>query len=89
MSSWERDSPSSPHASWQHALQTEGRLTKLEVKTETHSEKIEKSAKRHDDQDTWNKAFTIALAGLSAGFAHAKASDLLDLALSLLQRFKT
>jgi hypothetical protein len=89
MTSWDQDSPSSPHHSWQHALQTEGRLTKLEVKTDTHEETIHKHTKRHDDQDIWNKAFTIALAGLSAGLAHAKASDLLDLALSLLQRLKT
>ena len=89
MNSWEHDSPSSPHASWHHALQTEGRLTKLEVKTDTHGEKIEKHTKRHDEQDIWNKAFAIALAGLSAGLAHAKASDVLDLALSLFQRLKT
>jgi hypothetical protein len=88
MSNWDHDLPSSPHHSWQHALQTEGRLTKLEVKTETHGEKIEKHTKRHDDQEVWNKAFTIALAGLSAGLAHAKANDVLDLLLSLLQRLK-
>ena len=87
--SWEHDSQSSPHASWQHALQTEGRLTKLEIQTETHEEQIEGHEKRHDDQDTWNKGFAIALAGLGAGLAHAKASDVLDLVLSLLQRLKT
>ena len=64
-------------------------MTKLEVKTDTHGEKIEKHTKRHDEQDIWNKAFAIALAGLSAGLAHAKASDVLDLALSLFQRLKT
>jgi hypothetical protein len=86
--SWEHESPSSPHHSWQHALQTEGRLTKLEVQTESNEGKIESHEKRHDEQDTWNKGFTIALAGLSAGLAHAKATDLLDFLLSLVQRFK-
>lgn len=88
MSNWDHDWQSSPHHSWQHALQTEGRLTKLEVQTEAHGEKIEGHEKRHDDQDTWNKGFTIALAGLGAGFAHSKASEMLELAITLLQRFK-
>jgi hypothetical protein len=86
--SWEHESPSSPHHSWQHALQTEGRLTKLEVQTESNEGKIESHEKRHDEQVTWNKGFAIALAGLGAGFAHSKAGDLLELIITLLQRFR-
>jgi hypothetical protein len=84
---WEPESQSwPPH--WQHTLETDRRLTKVELQADGHAKKIETHEKRHDDQDTWNKAFTVALAGLSAGIMHAKASDILDLALSLLQRFK-
>lgn len=84
----EDDLPPSHLPSWQHALETEGRLTRLEVTSEDHSEQIETHEQRHDDQDTWNKGFSIALAGLGAGLAHAKAGDLLELIVTLLQRFK-
>ena len=63
-------------------------MTKLEIQTDSHEDRIEGHEKRHDDQDTWNKGFTIALAGLGAGFAHSKAGDFLELIITLLQRFK-
>lgn len=87
--SWEQDSPSSHPHSWQHALQTEKRLTTLELTTEDHAEQIDGHEKRHDDQDVWNKGFSVALAGLAAGLAHAKAGDLLDLLISVLTRLKS
>lgn len=85
---WETDSPSSPHR-WQHDMQTEGRITRLEVTAEDHTEQLESHETRHDTQDVWNRGFTIALAGLSAGLAHAKANDVLSLALEFLQRLKS
>lgn len=85
---WEQNSPSSPPPSWQHALQTEQRITRLEVSTEDHTETLEEHEKRHDDQDIWNKGFTVALAGLAAGLAHAKAGDLLDLLIAVFTRLK-
>lgn len=86
---WEHDSQQSPPSSWQHALQTEGRITRLEVSTEDHAEQLETHEKRHDEQDVWNRGFVVAMAGLTAGLAHAKAGDLLDIAISLLQRLKS
>jgi hypothetical protein len=86
--SWERDSQSSPHH-WQHALQTEGRLTRLEVTSEDHEEKIGDHDDKHDAQDVWNRGFTLALAGLGAGLMHAKAGDVLGIALELLARFRS
>ena len=87
--SWEHDSQPSHQPSWQHALQTEGRITRLEVTSEDHKEQLGDHEKRHDEQDVWNRGFVVAMAGLTAGLAHAKAGDLLDLAISLLQRLKS
>jgi len=74
----------SPHGwpPWQppsppHGLETEHRLTKLEVRTDGHE-------KRHDLQDAWNKGFTIALISLGSGVAHSKAGDLVEWATLLL-----
>ena len=69
-------------------LQTENRLTRLEISSESHGDQIEDHEQRHDDQDVWNKGFTVALAGLGAGLAHAKAGDVLELIVTLLQRFR-
>lgn len=61
-------------------IETEHRITTLEIKTSRHEE-------RHDTQDTWNKAFAIALAGLSAGLAHSKADEWAGVLHSLLGLF--
>ena len=73
---------------WQHAIQTTERLTRLEITTEDHDETLDSHEKRHDEQDMWNKAFTVALLGLGSGLAHAKAGDVLDLALALLRQLR-
>lgn len=78
-----RSQPSQP-PSWPHGLETENRLTKLEVMSEDHSETLDEHQERHETQDTWNKAFTVALAGLAAGVAHTKAGDWISLVQSLL-----
>ena len=88
MSTWHPDLPPGPPPSQPHGLETERRLTRLEMTSEDHEESIEAHSKRHDDQDTWNKGFMVALAGLGAGLAHAKATDFLDVIITLLKRFK-
>lgn len=88
MSTWHQDWQQGPPQSQPHGLETERRLTRLEMTSESLEETVEDHEKRHDDQDTWNKGFMVALAGLGAGLAHAKATDFLDLLLTLLQRFK-
>lgn len=74
---------------WQHELQTESRITRLEITTEDQGETLEEHEQRHDDQDAWNKGFMVALAGLGAGLAHAKAADFLEILIGLLQRLKS
>lgn len=74
--------PSQPP--WPHGLETESRLTRLEVRTEDHGEALEKHETRHDGQDVWNKGFTVALAGLAAGVAHSKAGDWIEVARAVL-----
>lgn len=63
-----------PQPSRPHGLETEHRLTKLEVRYEVHE-------KRHDQQDSWNKVFTISLLGLGSGLAHAKVPEIIEIIL--------
>jgi len=72
-----RNSQSWHHPS-QHDLMTVERLTRLEVIQAEHVETIDEHAEKHDAQDVWNKAFSVALAGLGAGLAHAKATDVIE-----------
>lgn len=78
---------SSPPPSWtsQLDLEREHRLTKVEVRADHLEVRADHSDRRHDSQDVWNKAFTVALLGLGSGLAHAKAGELLDVVLALLQ----
>lgn len=69
----------------QHHLHTESRLTRLEVTSEQHGETIEDHTGKLHSQDVWNKGFTVALAGLGSGLAHAKAGDVIDLLLTVLR----
>lgn len=71
-----------------HPLETERRLTTLEIVTDAHGQGLEEHASRHGAQDVWNKAFTVALLGLGSGLAHAKAGDLIEFAVALLKGFK-
>ena len=73
---------------WPHVLETERRLTPLELTSEHQGKTLEKHTEKHDAQDVWNKGFTIALAGLSSGLLHAKANDLIEAALGLLKVWK-
>lgn len=68
--------PQWPQPSRPHGLETEHRLTKLEVRSEVHE-------KRHDQQDGWNKMFTISLLGLGSGLAHAKVPEIIEAFLGL------
>lgn len=76
-------SPSWP--SQPHGLETEHRLTRLEVVSEDHGETLDNHAERHADQAIWNRGFSVALAGLAAGLAHAKADNLADFLTALLR----
>jgi hypothetical protein len=69
-------------------LETERRLTTLELGQESLDETVEGHASKHNAQDIWNKAFTIALAGLGSGLAHAKAGEVLEAIISLFRAFK-
>ena len=61
-----------------HGLETERRLTTLEIRQADHSETIEDHGVKHSAQDVWNKAFTLALMGLGSGLAHAKAGEVME-----------
>ena len=77
----------SPPPSWPypHGLETEHRLTVVEMKAETHGRQIEKHGEKHEHQDIWNKAFSVALLGLASGLAHAKAGEVVETAIALLK----
>lgn len=77
MQHWQNSPPPWPHQSPPHGLETEHRLTKLEVHTEDHGRRLKTHAELHDAQDLWNKGFSIALIGVSAGLAHAKAGEVM------------
>ncbi len=69
-------------------LETERRLTRLEMGTEQHGHRLDDHDAKHGQQDLWNKAVAIALAGLASGLAHTKAADVADFLLALLKGFK-
>lgn len=71
-------------------LQTEHRLTRIEMTTESHTgvleahtEKHERHGKFQSDQETTNKALWLAILGLASGYAHGRMSEVADLALAL------
>lgn len=64
------------------------RITRLEVIQEDHGETLEDHAEKHEAQEVWNKAFTVALAGVSAGLAHAKAPEVIEAIQALWRVFK-
>ena len=64
------------------------KLTRLQVEQEQLTETVDGHTERHDAQDTWNKAFTLALGGLASGLAHAKAGELIELLQELLRVFR-
>lgn len=89
------DWPPSQYSSQPHGLETERRLTRLEVTSEGYGETLEEigetvetHADKHQEQAVWNRGFTVALAGLGAGLAHAKAPEIVGLLLTLLARLK-
>ena len=69
-------------------LETERRLTRLEMGADHHGRRLDSHDTKHDRQEIWNKAVAIALAGLASGLAHATAGDLVDFLLALLKGFK-
>ena len=71
-----------------HGLETERRLTTLEITQERDGERIDNHATKHDHQDVWNKAFTVALMGLGSGLAHAKLPELIEVCRQLWKGFK-
>ena len=84
-----RSRSSSPPQFWLSPEQaTEHRLTRLEVGQEDHSSQIEDHAEKHSAQDVWNKGFSVALLGLSAGLAHAKADGLAEFLAHFLKALK-
>jgi len=66
--------------SWQHPydLMVVEKLTRLQVEQEQLLETVDEHAEKHEAQDVWNKAFSVALAGLGAGLAHAKAPEVIE-----------
>lgn len=66
----------------------ENRLTRLELGQEGHGSRLDEHEERHDSQDIWNKAFSLALAGLGAGLMHAKADGLAEFAAAFLKALK-
>lgn len=83
---WPNAPPSWPPSG--SPLETERRLTRLEMGTEHHGRRLNSHDTKHEHQEIWNKAVAIALAGLASGLAHAKAADLVDFLLALLKGFK-
>ena len=82
---------SSPPPSWPyqpHGLETEHRLTKVEMASEHHGRKLDHHHTKHEHQDIWNKGFSVALLGLASGLAHAKAGEVVETFLALLKGFK-
>lgn len=75
----------SPPQSWPypHGLETEHRLTQVEMQAETHGRQIDRHSEKHEHQDIWNKAFSVALLGLASGLAHAKAGEVVETFLTL------
>jgi hypothetical protein len=78
---------SSPPQSWPypHGLETEHRLTKVEMVAEHHGRKLDHHDSRHEHQDIWNKGFSVALLVLASGLAHAKAGEVVETVLALLR----
>ena len=79
---------SSPPPSWPyqpHGLETEHRLTVVEMAAEHHGKRLDNHATKHEHQDIWNKAFSVALLGLASGLAHAKAGEVVETFLTLLR----
>jgi len=64
-------------------LETEHRLTKLEASAEDHHHRLKTHAEMNEAQDLWNKGFSIALIGVSAGLAHAKAGEVMEFLFAL------
>lgn len=81
--------PSQP-PSWPYPLelQTENRLTRLELVQEDHTDTLDVHSSKHDEQATWNRGFTVALLGLGAGLAHAKADGMAYFLAALLKAWK-
>ncbi len=89
MSRWQPSPPPWPQIS-PLDLQTENRLTRVEIATETHAETLEDHEERHEqhgkfrnEQETTNKALWLAILGLASGYAHGRMSEVADLALAL------
>lgn len=66
-------------------LEREHRLTKAEMRIDCLSDRAQKSDQRHENQDVWNKGFTVALIGLASGLGHAKAGELASFLTELLR----
>ena len=64
------------------------KLTRLQVEQEQLTETVDDHANKHEAQDVWNKAFTLALLGLGSGLAHAKAGEIVDLLQGLWKVFR-
>ena len=83
----------SPPPSWlfhpePDEILTERRLTRLEIVQEDHAETLDVHASKHDEQALWNRAFSVALAGLAAGLAHAKADGIAEFLSAFLKAWK-
>lgn len=85
---WHESPPPWHHQSQPHGLETEHRLTKLEVRTDDHGHRLKSHAELHQAQDLWNKGFSIALIGVSAGLAHAKAGEVMEFLFALYKGLK-
>lgn len=82
--------PSQP-PSWPYQpeeIRTAERLTRLEIVQEDHTETLDSHDQRHDEQAVWNRAFSVALAGLGAGLAHAKADSLAEFLVAFLKALR-